>query len=182
MENGRWGSVCKAGLCHSLVLALFCLSASPSCRLQSLREDLLQHGLSSRVRCPSGHIHLLQHGDLHGLQCGCLLLCYLFHGLQVTLCSGAWSTTASPPSLPLLFRLLFLTSSPILCSLCGVFAHSKICLHRGGPSLAEELSCALWWGCCSTGWNRLNLAWDSPWCPLTEAAPAPPAPRHLHPR
>lgn len=34
----------------------------------------------------------------------------------------------------------------------------------------------------STGWSGLNLAQDSPWCPITGTAPALPAPGHLHPR
>lgn len=126
MEDGRQSVT--AELCHSLILPLFCLSTSPSGSLQSLRDNLLQYVLFLRLQCPSGHIHLLQYG---------LQYC-LFCGLQEKLCFCAWSTTA--PSLTLLFMLLFLTYSPSLCSLCGVFAHCEICLHRGAPSLAEELS------------------------------------------
>jgi len=44
---------------------------------------------------PSGDVHLLQHGVLHGLQGGYLLHHGLLHGLQGNLCFTTWSTTSS---------------------------------------------------------------------------------------
>lgn len=122
------------------------LSASPSVRLQSLRENL-QHGLSSRLQCPSGHIHLLQHGAP-----GAALLMSVFvlsHLLQENLCPGTWSTTA--------------------------FSFSDLAFHVAVSHLLSESLQPVWCFCpffnlfaqrCS------QLGWGAQLCPVVGLLPA----------
>lgn len=69
--------------------------------------------------------------------------------------------TPHPPPLtflfPLLFSLLFVPFFP-----CGTF-FPWICFHACGTSLADGLSCVLWWLHFEGNWNHLCPAKGSPW-------------------
>lgn len=159
MKNGRWGSVCNSWFlplphshwCGSVQVPLS--GYSPWGKISSMGSHQGCSALQGISTCCSM--------VLQGLQYWCLFLCCLIYCKRISaLVPGA---PLPSPSLTLLFMLLFLTYCPSLCSLCGVFAHSSICLHRGAPSLAEELSCALWWGCCQ---HWLEWAEPGPGQPL----------------
>lgn len=86
-----------------------------------------------------------------------------------------------PPSLILVFPVLFLTLSPHVPSFACVagFALSKICFPRDDSNWAEQ--CLQW-----ILWNHQEPAVSStgqPWSPLPEAPAIPllPTPRHGHP-
>ncbi|KAK4810648.1 hypothetical protein QYF61_007385 [Mycteria americana] len=98
----------NVGPSHGLQFFMNCSSVGSFHRVQSFRNGLLQCGLSMGSQLPSGHIHLLRHGvlyglqedicstvDLHGLQGDSLPHHGLHHELQGNLCPGAWSTSSS---------------------------------------------------------------------------------------
>lgn len=108
---------------------------------------------SSSNKDPLGISHLFSSGVFHGLQCGYLLQCGPFQGLQGNTCSimvlstgclGICSLTWSASSFILRFFPLLLTLFfPLLLCLLGVFALSKICFLGGAVRLADRLSCIL---------------------------------------
>lgn len=91
----------------------------------------------TRAAAPSGHICLLWHGVLHVLWCG-----YLLHHGVFSTCLREISPPGAPPPVPqMVFTLLFLTP---LCSL-ALWMFLNACFTRGAATLAEGLSCVLWW-------------------------------------
>ena len=104
--------------------------------LQSFREKSAQRG------CSTGH--------------SSFKTVHVLHGLQGSLCSGSWGTFPPPRSLTLVFTGLFVTCfvPPPLPLLCFLSFLKYL--------FADRLSCALQWGCCGAGWNRLCPAWGSP--------------------
>lgn len=109
-------------LCHSFLLTWF-YSSVESLPWDVVFHELLQHGSFPWAADP-GHILLLLHGVLHGLQCGYLLqglqrvslLCHgPLHGLQGNLSFSTWSNSC-PSFLVLVPSYFFLTPLSQSCT------------------------------------------------------------------
>ena len=125
---------------------------------------------SPRDSVPSGNIHPLQHGVLHGLQCGHLLRCSLSRGCTAI---AAWAPGTLPPSpsaltlwLTGLFHTLFFPFSSLLTS-CTVFCPFSNIFSQGSTTLAAWLSHARG-GSIGTGCVQHGAASASPHssCPV----------------
>lgn len=91
-----------------------------------------------------------------------------FQGLQGSLCSGTGrsSSFSELGARRAHFSQFF---SSLLAAV--QFSPSSICYHRGSTSADDGLTCVGQWGCCGTGWNRLEPAVSGvrqPWPLLTE--------------
>lgn len=164
MGNGGCGQSTGVALCRSFLLTLFsCLSVAPSHELRSFRKNRLQRGLSTGSR---GNTHLLRTGPFHPLP----------RGLPVG-CGGipAPGPGAPPPSLllpwPWCSRGCSSHVFPWLLPAGQRSSLSPTRLPRGATSVTAGLGCAVWRGCCGTGWNRPEPAVSGcgqPWRRLTE--------------
>jgi len=91
------------------------------------------------------------------LPSGCVKLLYeVLHGLQGNPCSGAWSTSCPSFFTDLAacraFSHVFLT--PSVTAMCLSLAFLQYCITVSTTSVADGLSCVLWW----VHWSCLELS------------------------